>query len=102
MSKFSKMVENLQEREGYSKEVATKTAAKIGREKCGAKGMAEKAAEARTGRDAIPVEHTAPRPEPTNWQRFGPAMDSVMKRQARGEYVSGRDMAAARDGMRKK
>ncbi len=101
MSKFGEMVKNLEKREGYSKEVATKTAAKTGRAKYGAKGMAEKAAAAR-GKDAVPVQNMAPRAEPTNYQRFGPAMDSVMRRQARGEYVSGRDMAAARDGMRKK
>ena len=74
MSKFSEMVKNLQEREGYSKEVATKTAAKIGREKYGAKGMAEKAAASR-GKDAIPVQETVARPEPTNYTRFGPSLD---------------------------
>ncbi|MDA8119117.1 MAG: hypothetical protein M0Z85_03515 [Gammaproteobacteria bacterium] len=103
MSKFSKMVKNLQEREGYSKEVATKTAAKIGREKYGAKGMAEKAAASR-GKDAIPVQETVARPEPTNYTRFGPSLDGrrVADRQARGEYVSGRELGAMRDSMGKR
>ena len=45
-SKFSELVGKL-EKEGKSKEYATKIAAKVGREKYGAKGMAEKAAAAR-------------------------------------------------------
>ncbi len=103
MSKFSEMVKSLENREGYSKEVATKTAAKIGREKYGAKGMAEKAAASR-GKDSIPVQETVARSEPTNYTRFGPSLDGrhVADRQARGEYVSGRELGAVRDGMRKR
>lgn len=46
-SKFSQMVEKLEKKEGYSKEVATKTAAKIGRASIGAHEMAERAAASR-------------------------------------------------------
>lgn len=51
-SKFSEMVEKLEHRKSkngkqYGKEAATKIAAKIGREKFGAEGMAKKAAAAR-------------------------------------------------------
>ena len=41
------MVKKLEKREGYSKEVATKTAAKIGRETIGAHEMAKRAAASR-------------------------------------------------------
>lgn len=90
MSKFSEMVKSLEKREGYSKEVATKTAAKIGRERYGAKGMAEKAAAAR-GRDAAQEN-----------PRFGPSFGSVATRQASGERISGRELGAARDAGRRK
>lgn len=46
-SKFSQMVEKLEKKEGYSKEVATETAAKIGRASIGAHEMAERAAASR-------------------------------------------------------
>ncbi len=47
-SNFKKMVKHLEEgKKHYSKEAATKIAAKIGREKFGAEGMAKKAAAAR-------------------------------------------------------
>jgi hypothetical protein len=46
MSKFSKLVSKLREK-GYSKESATKIAAKIGDEKYGAHEMAVKSAESR-------------------------------------------------------
>lgn len=46
-SDFAKMVKGLEKKEGYSKEAATKTAAKIGDEKYGVKGMAKKSAAAR-------------------------------------------------------
>lgn len=45
-SKFSEFVEKL-EKKGYSKDYATKIAAKVGREKFGTEGMAKKAAAAR-------------------------------------------------------
>lgn len=45
-SKFEELVEKL-EKKGYSHEYATKVAAKAGRDKYGAKGMAKKAAAAR-------------------------------------------------------
>ena len=45
-SKFGELVGKL-ERKGYSKDYATKVAAKAGREKYGAKAMAKKAAAAR-------------------------------------------------------
>lgn len=51
MSKFSKFVRKLQE-EGYSKESATKIAAKEGDKKYGVEEMAEKSAEARKENEA--------------------------------------------------
>lgn len=47
MSKFSKLSKSIQKKEGYSKREADATAAKIGRAKYGAKGMARKAAAGR-------------------------------------------------------
>lgn len=44
---FQEMVEKLEKREGYSKEVATKTAAKIGREKLGQAEMTRRSVAAR-------------------------------------------------------
>ncbi len=46
MSRFSKLVGKLRDK-GYSKEYATEVAAKAGREKYGAHGMAELSAESR-------------------------------------------------------
>lgn len=46
-SKFSETVQKLEQKEGYSKKVATKVAAKIGRESIGAHEMAKRAAESR-------------------------------------------------------
>ena len=46
MSRFSKLVTKLREK-GYSKEYATKVAAKVGREKYGAHEMSEMSAESR-------------------------------------------------------
>ncbi len=46
-SAFSEMVNKLQKREGYSKKVATETAAKIGRQSIGAHEMANRAAASR-------------------------------------------------------
>jgi hypothetical protein len=51
MSKFQKFVKKLQA-EGYSKESATKIAAKEGDKKYGVEGMAEKSAEARKENEA--------------------------------------------------
>lgn len=43
-SKFNKLSSKIQKKEGYTKEQADATAAKIGMEKFGKKGMAKKAA----------------------------------------------------------
>jgi hypothetical protein len=47
VSKFSKLSGKIQKKEGYSKAEADATAAMIGREKYGKKGMAKKAAAGR-------------------------------------------------------
>ncbi|MDE2105119.1 MAG: hypothetical protein KGL39_48270 [Patescibacteria group bacterium] len=47
MSKFKIMENKLEKKDGYSEESATKIAAKIGREKYGAEGMAKKVAASR-------------------------------------------------------
>lgn len=49
MSKFSELVAKL-EKKGYSKDYATKIAAKVGDEKYGKEGMAKKSAAARESR----------------------------------------------------
>jgi len=47
MSKFSKLVGKIRQKEGYSKEAAQKTAAAIGDRKIGKEEMARKAAASR-------------------------------------------------------
>jgi hypothetical protein len=49
-SKFNKMSAKIQKKEGYSKQEADATAAKIGREKYGAAGMEKKATAGRAAK----------------------------------------------------